>query len=278
MFKTTCCAAAVVALSFPVVAQATTQTLNYADFSSVAGLQINGNASQLGNKLNLTPADYNQSGSAFSTNSIALPADASFSSAFSFEILNRGGLGNGADGLVFAIQTNANNVGGAGGGIGYYGIPNSVGIEFDTYDNGEPGGSNHVGIDLNGSVNSVTSVAEPTDFDNGQVWYAWVDYNGATKNLAVRWSQNSTRPTDAGLSYTVDLPATLNSSNAFVGFTSGTGSGFGQHNILSWAFVNEYQEGGITPSVPEPGTYALMLGGVAVLAWARRAKKQATTA
>ena len=145
MFKTICGATLVALL--PLTSHAATQTLNYADFSSVAGLQLNGNASQLGDKLNLTPATYYQSGSAFSTNPIALTADASFSSAFSFEILNRGGLGNGADGLVFAIQTNANNVGGAGGGIGFAGIPNSVGVEFDTYDNGEPGGSNHVGID-----------------------------------------------------------------------------------------------------------------------------------
>lgn len=265
MFKTICGATLVALL--PLTSHAATQTLNYADFSSVAGLQLNGNASQLGDKLNLTPATYYQSGSAFSTNPIALTADASFSSAFSFEILNRGGLGNGADGLVFAIQTNANNVGGAGGGIGFAGIPNSVGVEFDTYDNGEPGGSNHVGIDLNGNVNSVASTAPlAPDFDNGEKWYAWVDYNGSTKNLAVRWSQTSTRPTDAGLSYTVDLPSVLNSPNVYVGFTSGTGAGFGQHNILSWTFVNEYQEGGVIPGVPEPGTYALLLSGLAALA------------
>lgn len=41
------------------------------------------------------------------------------------------GLGCGADGLVFVVQTNSNKVGG-GGGIGYQGIPNSVGVELDT--------------------------------------------------------------------------------------------------------------------------------------------------
>lgn len=82
----------------------------------------------------------------------------------------------------------------------------------------------------------------------------------------MRWSQTSTRLTAAGLSYTVDLPSILNSPNAYVGFTSGTGSGYGEYNILSWSFVNEYKEGGITPGVPEPETYALLLAGVAVLA------------
>jgi hypothetical protein len=249
----------------PFTVQAETTSLNYSDFSSVAGLQINGNASQQGDKLNLTPALTYQSGSAFSVTPITLSADASFSSAFSFEILNRGGLGGGADGLVFVVQTNANNVGGSGGGIGYYGIANSVGVEFDTYDNGEYGGSNHVGIDLNGSVNSVVSTPPLSpDFDNGEKWYAWVDYNGATKELAVRWAQTNNRPTVAGLSYTVDLPSVLGSNNAYVGFTSGTGAGWGEHNVLSWAFVNEYKDGGVTP-VPEPASWALMLGGLGVL-------------
>ena len=78
-------------------------------------------------------------------------ANVSFSTVFSFEILSRGGLAGGADGLTFTVQTNANNVGGIGGGLGYQGIGNSVAVEFDTYDNGEFGGSNHVGIDVNGT-------------------------------------------------------------------------------------------------------------------------------
>lgn len=91
------------------------QTLSYPDFSSTAGLQLNGNAFRNGSKLTLTPAVGGQSGSAFSLTTIPLSSNASFSTVFSFEILNRGGLANGADGLTFTIQTNASNVGGSGG-------------------------------------------------------------------------------------------------------------------------------------------------------------------
>lgn len=268
-------AAAFAALALPLAAQAATETISYADFSSVAGLQLNGNAAQNGSKLTLTPATYNQSGSAFSTDSIKLTADASFSSVFTFEILGRGGLGDGADGLVFTLQTNSNTTGGAGGGIGYEGIPNSVGIEFDTFDNSEVGGSNHVAIDKNGQVYSPVASTGPLapDFDNAQTWYAWVDYNGATQNLEVRWSQTSTRPTAAGLAASVDLPSVLGSQDVFVGFTSGTGSGYGEHNILSWTFVNEYREGGVIPGVPEPGTWALMLGGLGLMAAGARRRR-----
>lgn len=51
-----------------------------------------------------------------------------------------------ADGLTFIIQDNPTPVlGGVGEGVGYAGIPNSVGVEFDTWKNLGP----HKGIQYN---------------------------------------------------------------------------------------------------------------------------------
>ena len=216
-------------------------------------LQLNGTAQWIqpseGNSsriLRLTEAQAWQAGSAFLKNSVTLKADASFSTAFKFRMNSPGGIsdddGSGADGLVFTVQTNANNVGGSGAGIGYEAINRSVGIEFDTYNNGasDQNSGNHVGIDVNGSLTSIALAPIGKRLNDGDIWSAWVDYNGSTDQLDVRLSSTAERPAQPLLTATVDLPTVLGSSNAFVGFTSATGSAWGNHDILAWDFKASY--------------------------------------
>lgn len=266
------------ACALPAMAQ-----ISYPTFSSSAGLQLNGNAAVTSGVLRLTPAAFNQAGSAFSTSAIPLASNASFSTFFQFRITNSGGIidtdGTGADGIVFVVQTVANNVGGLGGGIGYLGIPKSVGIEYDTWNNGtgygDPDG-NHVNVDFSGSFSSASdAVSIATRMNDGGVWSSWIDYNGATGLLEVRLAENSdTRPGAALISQTVDLATVLGSTNAFVGFTSGTGAAYGDHDILSWEFRNSFDpiSGPGIPPVPEPATYgacgAALLG--LAMCWRRR--------
>lgn len=271
---TTCLSMTLLASAYS--AQAT--TITFTDFSSPSGLQINGDASapvtddQNRQVLRLTPATYSQGGSAFSTNTISLDANASFSSAFRFRMTDPqvcDGQGCGADGIAFVVQTVANNVGGVGGGLGYDGIFNSLGVEFDTWNNGliDGNSSNHVGIDVNGSVDSVARIDVATDMNNGDVWSAWVDYNGTSDLLEVRLAQggNAARPGSALLSYTLNLPVILGTTNAYAGFTAATGAAYENHDILAWQFNSTYDPigtigGGNT--VPEPSTLALMAIGL----------------
>ena len=237
---------------------------NFPNFSSCAGLQINGNAACTGGVLRVTPATFSQSGSAFSTVPVSLGAGASFSTLFSFQITASGGSadsdGLGADGIVFVVQPVANNVGGGGGGIGYQGIPTSLGVEFDTWNNGLPGDpdGNHIGVDLNGSVTSVTTTPIAARINDGSVWYSWIDYDGSV--LEVRLSQTNVRPATATMSYTVNLASVLGTTTAFVGFTSGTGAAFGNHDILTWQFDDVFAPIGV-PVLPSLafGLLALLL-------------------
>ena len=260
--------------------------LLFNDFSDISGLQLNGSAAQSGSVLRVTPATTGQSGSVFSTSAISLASDVSFSSAFRFKIGASGGIcdadGCGADGLVFAVQTVSNTAGGSGGGIGYSGLSNSVGIEFDTWNNGswDDYNGNHVGINLNGNINSSvqanlgTGPGNVDRMNNGAIWSAWVDYDGAADSLEVRIAQGESalRPLDALLSYGVDLTTVLGTTDAFVGFTSGTGSAYGNHDVLAWQFNSTFDPIEEIGDVPEPGT--LFLLGLGLTGMGLRRRKQ----
>jgi hypothetical protein len=268
------------ALLAPMTAGATTLLFN--DFSSTAGLQLNGSTAAIntggqgvldfnGDRVLRLTNNLSQAGSAFSTTAISLASDASFSTRFEFRITDQ--QNGGADGLVFVVQTVSNTAGGVGGGIGYLGLPNSVGVEFDNWFNGgvDPN-ANHAGIDLNGSVNSnpVISLDPIAQLDAGNVWTAWVDYNGAIDLLEVRANLTGVRPVAALLSSTVDLVSVLGVTDAFVGFTSGTGAAGGDHDILSWEFRSTFDP----IDTPEPGTLSLLALALAGLRLAERRRRK----
>ena len=258
-------------------------TVNYPDFSDLSAFQLNGATFTIGNPvtddlnrkvLRLTNG-LGQSGSAFLASPINLANQASFSTFFRFRISNPQGIsdedGQGADGIVFVVQTVSNTAGGAGGGIGYTGIGNSLGVELDTWNNGlglnDPNG-NHVGINLGGNFNGPTQTIA-TRMNNGLDWYAWVDYNAANSLVELRLSSSNARPANPTLSRNANLLAELGQTTAFIGFTSGTGAAGGFHDIVNWEFRDDFRP--IDP-VPEPGTMALLGLGLAGMGLARRRK------
>lgn len=264
------------------ISGANATTILYNDFSNLSGLTLNGTAQSLNPNsdahLRLTNST-GQASSAFSTNAIQLDNNASFSTAFSFNISNP--INGGADGLTFTLQTVSNSAGGGGGGggIGYAGIGNSMAVEFDTWYNGEVGdiSGSHVGINLYGNPTSVAqvNVANPyLDQHTSNTWFSWVDYNGVADLLEVRLSNVDLRPETALLAYTVDLSTVLGSTLGYAGFTSGTGWAGAQHDILNWQFESSFKPiENVGASVPEPAMLPILLIGLSGLVLARRKRQ-----
>ncbi|EMI57315.1 protein containing Legume lectin, beta chain [Rhodopirellula sallentina SM41] len=233
---------------------------SYSNFNSVAGLQLNGDARRTGNALELTTDNLNRAGSAFFTSPIKLDQNASFRSAFSFEITGGGGP-NGADGLTFTIQNDpreADAVGANGGRLGYEGIENSVAIEFDTYRNGDlEVNANHVSI-ISGTIfDSLRTAIPDVDLNDGGRYYVWVDYNGVSDNLSVFLSSTPDKPALALMKATVDL-GTIVGDTGYVGFTAGTGGLDNSHRIRNWSL--DQQAPALDPPAEQPDTvYSLTL-------------------
>jgi hypothetical protein len=227
-------------------------------------LQFGGEAFWDGNRAVLTPSENYKAGSLFYSTAISLANDASFSTSFQFRISDSNFGQGGADGLVFVVRnSNADAIGGNGGGLGYLGINNSLGIEFDTYDNGivkgthkDPDG-NHVGINLNGNMESKYTTYFATNFNNTLTWTAWVDYNDNSRVVDVRLANSNSRPDAPTLRYTFengmglkDIIGEVNGSSlASFGFTAATGGEIGKHEILSWSlFVPSSSSSSSNPS------------------------------
>ena len=258
--------AAVVALGLASAASAT--TFNYNDFSSTAGLQLNGSAAQSGNLLRVTSAGGNQGGSFY--RSATLPGDMSFNTNFAININSGGGTDccgdlPGADGMTFVVHNAPITTGtSTGGSLALNGVTPAVVVEFDTWHQGSfdaPQNTNvngdHIAIDLAGvpginwSVAQTAPGATAPGLADGNTRFVWVDYNGASKQFDVFVNTVNAKPANPTVSKNVDLSQVLNSTSVNVGFTGATGGAVENHDVLSWNFnsANASAPGSFKPGV-----------------------------
>lgn len=157
---------------------------------------------------------------------------------FSFDVF-LGTHDDGADGIVFVLQ-NTNNTAppSLGGGLGYSGFPNqSIGVEFDTYDNGVGVGDipqDHIGIDVNG--NTSIPIAGPVqmsstsgDVEDGGWHTARFVWDPSTQTLTIYF--------DGVFRLQYTFPGGLANSifagspNVYWGWTGATGGAFNEQDV-----------------------------------------------
>jgi hypothetical protein len=277
----------------PVCAQ-----ISFNDFSDVSNVALNGSAAQVTNEhgqkvLRLTPdGGGDNAGTAwFKTQRQSVAAG--FTSVFQFQIVHDPAHGPGpADGLAFVIQNSSGEgqgteaLGGSGSGIGYgapdegqHGtpIPNSLAVEFDTYQNlpYDPN-DNHIaiqscGTDPNTQHHDVTCPSgEPSNLGivsdlagihlaDGTVHTAVVEYDppsGGNRGILRVFLDNFGTPILVANANLTDLLSLMNNDSAWVGFTGATGAYVENNDILKWTFTPATAETQIsqdlTPDTGEP--------------------------
>jgi hypothetical protein len=201
------------------------------------GVTLNGTAALSGTRLRLTDGGTSEASSAFFPTSVSIQM---FTTDFQFQQANAS-----ADGFTFLIQGNGPTaLGSYGEALGYSGIPgvsgspsipNSMAIKFDLYDNaGE--GNNSTGLYTNGSVPTTPAIDLTNtgiDLHSGHVFAVHLTYDGTRLTMTITDTATEAQWTH---SFPINIPATVGSPSAYVGFTGGTGGLSAIQDILTWTY------------------------------------------
>ena len=197
-------------------------------FSGGANLVLNGSAKISGTSLELTDGGSNEAASAFYFTPLNIET---FTTEFHFLLTNAA-----ADGFTFTIQNaGVHAIGSLGGSLGYRHIGQSVAIKFDLY-NSAGEGADSTGLYTDGANPTVPAIdltSTGIDLQSGDTMDAYMTYNGTTLTLTITDLVTMATWTH---SFTIDIPATVDGTTAYVGFTGGTGGLSSTQQILSWTF------------------------------------------
>lgn len=241
---------------------------------NLSGRQENAGAGISDGTLRLTSraGDAPVTGGAYFRQQLQLGEDRSFSTFFTFTI-TPGSMS--ADGLAFNLSQDSNAVTEQRGTMGVPTSDTSLSVEFDTYDNGHAADNyynddsdNHIGLDLKGFAGNAPQhyKLELNDagirLSDGQMKYAWIDYDGANQAFTVTVSNENSRAAGQTLSIeNLDLSGILTTGRVYAGFTAEHYGSMQQHDIHSWYFDNRYLPLDTQANLYQNGVFGLSATG-----------------
>ncbi len=214
--------------AYTINSSGTTLNMN-AGFTASSGMAMNGTTQLSGTGLVLTNGGQYQAGSAWYSTPVNVQ---SFTTNFTFQLTSAV-----ADGFTFAIQNNNSTiVGPTSGNLGYGYIPSSVAIKFDLFNNqGE--GSDSTGLFTNGTppmTPAVDMTSSGVNLHSGDTMAVQLVYNGTTLTMTIT---DTVTKASFSKSWTINIPSTIGSNTAYVGFTGGTGYSTAVQKILTWTYT-----------------------------------------
>ena len=252
------------------IANATTiaqpPTLNYSSgfVGSTSTLQFNGSAAIVNSRAELTNGAKNESSSIFTQ---SVQNIQKFSTQFTFQLTNPT-----ADGFTFTIQNvSPTTIGIPGIGLSYQGINNSVAVKFDLWNNsGE--GIDSTGLYVNGAVPTIPSndmTSTGINIHNGDIFLVSLTYDGTTLTEKITDTVTSVSAT---YTYAINIPTTIGSNTAYVGFTGSTGGSTSTQDLLTWS----YSVLPSSPPVAPSNLMAMAASGTQInLAWTDNSNNEA---
>jgi hypothetical protein len=199
-----------------------------------AGLKVNGGAKVAYSTIQILNATQNQATSAYYTTPVSIDA---FTTDFDFRFTTPASSTHG-EGLTFVIQnTGTTALGSGGAGLGYAGIPNSVAVKFDIFnDAGE--GTDSTGAYVDGATPTVPSIdltSTGISLGSGDNLHIEISYDGTTLTWTIT---DPARSLKSQHSKVLNIPHIIGSNTAYIGFTAAEGSGSTTSYILDWTFRN----------------------------------------
>jgi sugar lactone lactonase YvrE len=205
-------------------------------FAPTSAITLNGQAQIADGSLELATDVPQEASSAFFSTLVPINK---FTSDFDFVLSRETG-----EGFTFVVQlAGVHAVGSAASGLGYGMLPaggtkieHSVALKFDMHsDAGE--GSNSTGVYVGGASPTVpsTSLAPSINLHSGHQFHARLNYDGV--NLRVSITDLTQYAVFTGI-YAVAIPAAVGGSNAYAGFTAGTGYFYDTIKILNWSMTS----------------------------------------
>ena len=208
-----------------------TTAVNFANGFTATNLTLVNGTTLAAGALELTDGGNFENRTAWYTTPVNVQA---FTTDFTFQITPAAA--NSTDGMTFTIQNQGLTAhGGMGGSLGYQGVKPSVAVKFDTFNNsGE--GVNSTGFYTNGAAPTVPSLdltSSGVNLHSGHPVHVHLTYNGTTLSLTLT---DTVTHASFTASQAIDIPGTVGSNTAFVGFTAGTGGTVSTQEIVNWTY------------------------------------------